>query len=148
MSESPKLHTVTMIAHKIFHPRTAPFPFLKIPLRFGSGWSEKKAAAITPHSPVCVKKNIQNSSIRSVYVFLRFSIKRARSFFLNPFSAKEELTRFWPWKWLKVKIKAFYVVFRRNGCVHRVLRSVLSEKRPGRPSSRNVAAKFGIFDFF
>ena len=35
--------------------------------------------------------------------------------------------------------------------MHRVLRSILSQKRPGRPSRRlrrNVAAKFGIFYFF
>ena len=31
--------------------------------------------------------------------------------------------------------------------VHRVLRSILSQKRPDRPNSRNAAAKVGIFDF-
>ena len=28
------------------------------------------------------------------------------------------------------------MVFGQNGCVHRVLRSILSQKRPGRPSRR------------
>ena len=37
-----------------------------------------------------------------------------------------------------VKIKAFPMVFGQNGCVHRVLRSILSQKRPGRSSRRRL----------
>ena len=62
--------------------------------------------------------------------------------------AKEE----WPWHQpiqCQRRVNSFPVVFGQNGCVHRVQRSILSQKRLGGPSrSRNFAAKFGIFDFF
>ena len=44
----------------------------------------------------------------------------------------------------KVEIKAFPRVFGQNEYVHRVLRSKLSQNRPGR-FLRNAAAKFDIF---
>ena len=48
----------------------------------------------------------------------------------NPFSAKEELTRFGPWKWqkdFKSRNIGISVIFRQNECVHRVLNSYLMD---------------------
>ena len=49
----------------------------------------------------------------------------------------------WP---KKSKLRHLSVVFGQNGCVHCVLRSILSQKRPGRPS--NEVWEFRFFQRF
>ena len=67
---------------------------------------------------------------------------------LNPFNTEDDLSRFGPWKWQNdniVKIKAFSLVFGQNEYLHRALRSILCQKRPGRPSRQGSHRNVKIY---
>ena len=104
-------------------------------------------------APLNGKQLILRDHVTSVFINPWRAKLQIRCESFNPFIAKDcqgRVNSFWALKWqnyLKSQnIKAFPRVLGQNKCVHHVLRSILSQKRPGR-LRRNVATKFGIFDF-